>query len=233
MTKKVLIIGASSGIGKELSLQYAQKDWQVVATARNTEKLKQLEQPHISVAYLDITDISNTISTISQLIQNTQLTIITAGVGEINKPLALEPELQTIQTNVLGFTTAINAAFNYYKNHGGGHIAVLSSLASLRGSDVAPAYNASKAFVTNYMDGLRKKAYKENLNIRLTTILPGLVDTQMAKGGGLFWVEPVKKAAHQIIQAIAKNKKEAVITKKWKIIYWLLKILPSQLYYKL
>lgn len=233
MTKKVLIIGASSGIGKELSLQYAQKGWQVVATARNTEKLKQLEQPLISVAYLDITDTSNATTTIRQLIQNSQLTIISAGVGKINKELALEPELQTIQTNVLGFTTAINAAFNYYKSHSGGHIAVLSSLASLRGSDVAPAYNASKAFVTNYMDGLRKKAYKENLNIRLTTILPGLVDTQMAKGEGLFWVEPVEKAARQIIQAIAKNKKEAVITHKWKLIYWLLKILPSKLYYKL
>ena len=87
--------------------------------------------------------------------------------------------------------------------------------------------------MTNYMDGLRKKSIKEKLNINVTTIMPGLVDTQMAKGEGLFWVEPTELVAKQIIRGIAKNKSELVVTKRWKLIAMLLKLLPDCIYYRM
>jgi short-subunit dehydrogenase len=127
----------------------------------------------------------------------------------------------------------VTEAFNYYKSVKKGSIAAISSIASIRGSDDAPAYNASKAFVTNYMDGLRRKSIKEKLNINITTIMPGLVDTQMAKGEGLFWVEPVDLIAKQIIRGIWKKKAELVVSNRWKLISILLKLLPSWLYYRL
>ena len=83
------------------------------------------------------------------------------------------------------------------------------------------------------MDGLRKKTIKEKLNINITTILPGLVDTQMAKGEGLFWVEPVSLIAKQIIRGIWKQKSELIVSNRWKLIALLLKFIPNWLYYKL
>ena len=69
-----------------------------------------------------------------------------------------------------------------------GHIVGISSIAAIRGNGDAPAYNASKAFVSNYLEGIRQKVSKLNLNITVTDIQSGFVDTAMAKGEGLFWV---------------------------------------------
>lgn len=233
-TKRVLIIGASSGIGKELALQYEKLGYEVIITARNVEKLKEIaENKKIKYEYLDVNNYYEAISKITNLVIDTDISIISAGIGDFNDKLDFDIELNTIKTNVAGFVACVTEIFNYYKSIKKGHIAAISSIASIRGADSAPAYNASKAFVTNYMDGLRKKSIKEKLNINVTTIMPGLVDTQMAKGEGLFWVEPTEIVAKQIIRGIAKNKSELVVTKRWKLIALLLKLLPDFLYYKM
>ena len=232
--KRVLIIGASSGIGKELALQYEKLGYEVIITARKIEKLKEIaENRNIKYEYLDVNNYSETISKIKKLVVDTDISIISAGIGDFNDKLDFDIELNTIKTNVAGFVACVTEIFNYYKSVKNGHIAAISSIASIRGNDSAPAYNASKAFVTNYMDGLRKKSIKEKLNINVTTIMPGLVDTQMAKGEGLFWVEPTELVAKQIIRGIAKNKSELVVTKRWKLIAMLLKLLPDCIYYRM
>lgn len=232
--KRVLIIGASSGIGKELALQYEKLGYEVIITARKIEKLKEIaENRNIKYEYLDVNNYSETISKIKKLVVDTDISIISAGIGDFNDKLDFDIELNTIKTNVAGFVACVTEIFNYYKSVKNGHIAAISSIASIRGADSAPAYNASKAFVTNYMDGLRMKSIKEKLNINVTTIMPGLVDTQMAKGEGLFWVEPAELVAKQIIRGIAKNKSELVVTKRWKLIAMLLKLLPDCIYYRM
>lgn len=235
MNKKVLIIGASSGIGKELAVQYSKLTYDVIITARNTEELTKTTQnnKNISYEYMDINNTQEAIETLKRLIIDTDITIICAGIGYINKDLDFSLEDETISTNVKGFTAMATEAFNCYNSANKGHIVAISSIASLRGSDLAPAYNASKAYISNYMDGLRKKSIKENLNIKITTVLSGLVDTKMAKGEGLFWVEPVELISKEIIEGINKNKTNLVVSKRWNFITLLLKILPDFLYYKL
>ena len=142
-------------------------------------------------------------------------------------------EKETIDTNILGFSAVANTAMHYFMKKGSGHLVGISSIASIRGSNIAPAYNASKAFMSNYMEGLRIKISKINIPITITDIQPGLVDTAMAKGDGLFWVAPPEKAAAQIYKAIKKKKKKAYITKRWAIIALLLKIMPEFVYNKL
>jgi short-subunit dehydrogenase len=95
---------------------------------------------------------------------------------------------------------------------------------------MAPAYSASKAYQINYMEALRKKAFKSRAHIIVTDIRPGLVDTAMAKGEGLFWVMPVEKVAYQIIAAIRKEKSKAYITKRWHVLAIVNKSLPFMLY---
>ena len=106
----------------------------------------------------------------------------------------------------------------------------ISSVGGLRGSRIAPSYNASKAFQINYLEGLRQKATKLKTDIFVTDIRPGFVDTAMAKGEGQFWVASVQKSTNQILDAINKKKKIVYITKRWKLIGIILKRLPRVIY---
>ena len=109
-------------------------------------------------------------------------------------------------------------------------MAAISSVGGLRGNRQAPAYNASKAYQINYMEALRQKAARLKQPVFVTDIRPGLVDTEMAKGEGLFWVSPVDKAARQIVFAIKRKKKIAYVTKRWWFIAIIMKRIPRIIY---
>jgi short-subunit dehydrogenase len=83
---------------------------------------------------------------------------------------------------------------------------------------MAPAYSATKAYQINYMEALRKKAYKSGGKITVTDVRPGFVNTAMAKGEGLFWVMPVEKVVRQIYIAIRNKKSKVYVTKRWHIL---------------
>ena len=120
--------------------------------------------------------------------------------------------------------------YHVLEKQGHGHLVAITSVGGLRGEPMAPAYSATKAFQINYMEALRKKAFKIGSHIAVTDIRPGLVDTAMAKGEGLFWVMPVEKVARQIIDAIRKRKSQAYVTKRWHIIAIINRHLPFGLY---
>ena len=84
--------------------------------------------------------------------------------------------------------------------------------------------------MSNYLEGLRIKAFQEKLSITITDIKPGFVDTDMAKGEGKFWVATPQRAAEQIYSAIKKQKQHAYITHRWRLIGWALKLMPNWLY---
>ena len=115
---------------------------------------------------------------------------------------------------------------NYFKKQGYGHLVNISSIAGMRGNGIAPSYNSSKAYQINYLEGLRLNASKSNSSIYVTDVRPGFVDTAMAKGDGLFWVSPVEKAAEQIYAAIKRKKKVVYISKRWRLIGYILKAIP-------
>jgi short-subunit dehydrogenase len=237
--KKVIIIGASSGIGKELAKIFASKGYEVGIAARRIELLHKLEAElpvKAHIAAIDVNDPLFATQSLEYLIQEmseVEIIIICAGTGYLNASLNWSQEKETIDTNVSGFTAMAGAAMRYFVQKKSGHLVGISSIASIRGSNICPAYNASKAFVSNYLEGLRKKALKEKLNISVTDIQPGLVGTKMAKGDGLFWVSSPQKAAQQICRAIQRKKNKAYITKRWAIIAWLLKIMPNFIYDKI
>ena len=95
---------------------------------------------------------------------------------------------------------------------------------------MSPAYSASKAYQINYIEALRKKSFKTGSKIVVTDVRPGLVNTAMAKGEGLFWVMHVEKVAQQICNAIRKKKSKVYVTKRWHILAIINKILPFWLY---
>jgi short-subunit dehydrogenase len=234
--KKAIIIGASSGIGKELTKKFASHGYEVGIAARRTDLLNDLVLEIPTKTYIATIDISNTdeaIQSLEKLIKDmsdVDVIVISSGIGHINPLLDWSREKETIDTNVSGFVAMAGVAMHYFIQKGSGHLVGISSVAGIRGSNDGPAYNASKAFISNYLEGLSKKVAKEKLAITITDIQPGFVDTAMAKGDGLFWVASPSKAAKQIYKVIQQKKKKAYITKRWTIIAWVLKIIPDFIY---
>ena len=234
--KKAIIIGASSGIGKDLSIVLAKNGYEVGLMARRTELLEALKNEISTkshVGHIDISKVSDAIDKFRNMIQKMQgvdLVVINAGIGFLNPELDWIKEQQTIDVNVYGFCALAGEIYKFFAKQGHGHLVGISSIGALRGNPIAPAYNASKAFMSNYLEGLRKKAFQEKSPIIITDIKPGFVDTDMAKGKGKFWVATSQTAAEQIYLAISKQKKHAYITHRWKIIGWILKLMPNWLY---
>jgi len=234
--KKAIIIGASSGIGKELARLLAANGYTVAIIARRIHLLHDLQNqlPNDTIArQLDIANAESTINTLSELFYEmgtVDLVVLSAGTGDLNENLDWPIEQATIATNVTGFSAAANVAIKHFIKNRSGQLVAISSIAALRGGDSSPAYNASKAYMSNYLEGLRKKVTGLGLPIVITEIQPGFVATDMAKGKGLFWVAPLNKAAQQIYHAIIKNKTHAYITRRWRLVAWLLKAMPSYLY---
>jgi short-subunit dehydrogenase len=237
--KKAIIVGASSGIGRELAILLSQNDYEVGLTGRRLHLLEALKSSLPNPVFskqMDISDHSVAMKLLDDLIKEmggVDLIVISAGIGFINPDLNWAEEQKTIDVDVAGFAAMANVAFHYFEQAGRGHLVGISSIAAIRGSREAPAYNASKAFMSNYLEGLRIRAFRAGLPLVVTDIQPGYVDTDMAKGEGLFWVASPQKAAWQIYQAIQKKATHAYITKRWRLIAWLLKVLPDSLYARL
>ena len=232
----IIIIGATSGIGRALFEKYATDGNRIGIVGRRTYLLDELRQEHPDTtvtATADITkqdEITRAIDALRAELKNIDLAIVCSGTGDINASLDYAVERPTIDTNVIGWTFVIDTLYHIFEQQGHGHLVAVTSIGGLRGEPMAPAYNASKAYQINYMEALRKKAYKSGNRIHITEIRPGLVDTAMAKGDGLFWVMPVDKVADQIISAIRKKKTKAYVTKRWHFLAIINKNLPFTLY---
>lgn len=237
--EKIIIIGGTSGIGRELARLYSHTDAIIGIIGRDKEKLDEIHRSNpekYRCMSLDISasDLScDSLDRFADELGGVDTVIVTAGTGELNENLDFQLEKPTISTNVTGWTLVVDWAFNRLKKSGGGHIVAVTSVAGLRGDGTAPAYNASKAYQINYLEGLHKKATKQKLPIFITDIRPGFINTRMAKGEGLFWVASVGKAGSQIFNAIRKKKNIAYITKRWSLVAYILKTIPTRLYCKI
>ena len=237
--KKIIIIGATSGIGRGLAEVYSQEDYLIGITGRRENLLEEVCAQDKDKLFYQVCDITDTQATISSLETLTQkmggmdILIICAGTGELNPELSYQLEEPTLLTNVIGFTNIADWGFRYFEQQKSGHLVTISSVGGTRGSGIAPAYNASKAYQINYTEGLRKKAAKLPYPIYITDVRPGFVDTAMAKGEGLFWITPLDKAVQQIYRAILRRRKVAYVSKRWKYVALLLRMIPASIYCKM
>lgn len=210
--QKVIIIGASSGIGKEITLQLVKQNYQIAITGRRTQLLEELTARYpeqIIYSGIDNTEISSLEQNLNELtnrLGGLDILILCSGIGNINSELDFKIEQQTIEVNVTAFTKIADWTILYFQKQNYGQFAAITSIAGMTGGNEAPAYNASKAYQINYLSGLRKKMEKLRLPIFITDIRPGFVDTDMAKGEGKFWVASVRKASSQIITAVKAKK---------------------------
>jgi len=238
MKKKIIIVGGTSGIGRKMAELYIGKGHFVGITGRRMELLQQIKEQSPQQVEFECFDVRGKenishIESLTKKLDGLDILVISAGNGESSKDLSWEIDKWTVETNVNGFVEIANWTFNFFVRQGYGSLATISSIAAVRGSSWAPAYNASKAFQSSYFEGLYLKAKRMKKDVSITCIEPGFVKTKMAKSNKLFWVVPVDKAARQIISAIQKRKRKVYISRRWWIIAKLLKWMPWWIYKKL
>jgi len=235
--KNALIIGATSGIGKELAKLLAADYDKVVITGRRTELLEEIKAINpvkFVVKTHDVTDLDSCdllFSALKNEFKTIDLVVYSSGIGDPNYDLVWEKELPTLQTNVIAAVKIYGLAYNFFREQGYGHLVGISSIASIRGNRHVPAYFASKAFQANYLESLWMKGKRSKAEIYVTDIQPGFVDTSMAIGK-TFWMSSTEKATKQIYAAIKLKRKKAYITKRWRLVAFVLKIVPSSLLFK-
>ena len=233
--KKIIIVGATSGIGRKMAELYVGAGNIVGITGRRKELLDEIENMFpgkIKTECFDVTGNENIerLTALIQKIGGLDILVYSSGIGELSKGLDWKIDKLTVDTNVNGFIEITNWAFNFFIEQGHGRMAVISSIAANRGNSWAPAYSASKAFQSNYFEALAIKANKMKKIIGITCVEPGFVDTKMAKGNKRFWLVPLEKAARQIITAIEKKKRKVYVSKRWWLVARLMRLVPFWLY---
>ncbi|RMZ50419.1 SDR family NAD(P)-dependent oxidoreductase [Flavobacteriaceae bacterium PRS1] len=231
-----IVFGATSGIGKQLANYLVADGYKVAITGRRLQKLNTIKTTKPNRYFVwenDVQNVENTEVVFKQIVEefgSIDLVIHCSGIGYENPELDWQKEQDTIKTNVLGATRIYDLAINLFKTQGFGHLVSISSIASLRGNRHSPAYFASKAFQVNYLESLYFKTKEiKGGKVFVTDIRPGFVDTRMALGEGIFWMASLEKASKQIYSAIKRKNRRVYISKRWILIAWVLKIVPSWL----
>jgi short-subunit dehydrogenase len=220
--KKVLIVGATSGIGRELALRMAAEGWTVATTGRR-EGI-----PGLCHARFDITADEHLVRAVQET-DGIDMLVYCAGTGDLNPGLDADIEARTNAVNVDAFVHVMTWGYNYFAARGSGHIAAVTSVAGLRGGGAAPAYGASKAYQINFLEALCQRSGKAKNGVAVTDLRPGSVDTAMMKGEGHFWISTPRSAAAAMLRALKKRRRVAYITPRWCIAGTIMKLIPRSM----
>ncbi|MCT2531464.1 SDR family NAD(P)-dependent oxidoreductase [SAR92 clade bacterium H921] len=232
--KQAIIIGASSGIGWELGVQLAAKGYQLGLMARRDKCLEKLADSLPGTHFIQTTDVANAeqaqeeLNDLIERMGDVELIIVNSGVGSKEKRLDWIIEREMIDVNIRGFAAMSLVAMNYFVKRGDGHLAGVSSAAAHFSGGLTLTYNASKAFASNYLNGMRSRAARSKLPITVTTIEPGFVETPMVEGRPV-WMATVEKAVTQMVAGLMKKRDHIYITRRWVLVVRLLQIIPDWL----
>lgn len=237
--KKAIIIGATSGIGQEVAGILVQQGWRIGIAGRCEEVLRSMQQANpqqIEIQHLDVTK-ENAVLHLTELIDRLggmDLFFLSSGIGYQNRNLEPEIELNTARTNVEGFTRMVDTAFSYFKNNGGGHLAVISSIAGTKGLGVAPAYSATKRFQNTYIDALEQLAHLQKLNIHFTDIRPGFVATDLLNDGKHYpMLMKTDQVGRDIVRALHRKQRVAIIDGRYRILVFFWRMIPRWIWKRL
>ena len=240
--KRAIIIGASVGMGKELARLLAAEGYIVGITARRIELLQEIQHNIPSKtysAYMDVSQPEQAIEILDNLIEEMGGLdlILFAATGfwdcdfENND---WKKSLPVLTVDVIGFFALARTALNFFETQGYGHLVGFSSIDGIRGIAAHPAYSASKAFCSRYLEAERNKYMQKNIPIHITELCPGWInskgDTDYTQLPQAYWVESLEDACKDIMDAIRNKEQVAYITRRWEKVAQLLQHIPIDLY---
>ena len=239
MNKKVIIIGATSGIGREVALVYIAQGWTVGVAGRREaelESLRAMAPEQVFTQVLDVTkdDAAEHLQILINKVGGMDLFLLSSGIGKQNYTLETEIELATAATNVDGFIRMTNAAYHYFEKQGHGHLAVISSIAGTKGLGAAAAYSATKGFQHMYMDALDQLSRMQKLNINFTDIRPGFVATPLLKCSKRYpMLMQAPIVALDIVDALKRKKRVAIIDWRFRLLVGFWRLIPKWIWLRL
>ena len=234
--KRAIVIGASSGIGREVAKLLLADGWLVGIAARREDLLmevKAINPGMIEVMRIDVTaaDAQERLLELAKRLGGVNLFVYCSGIGKQNPELDTGLELTTVDVNVKGFTAMIGTIFNYMAENLGGDIAVISSIAGTKGLGVAPSYSATKAFQNTYIQALEQLSNMRRLHIRFTDIRPGFVDTDLLSGSGRYPMLMQKEAvAREMLRAVYAHRHVHVIDWRYRLLVFAWRLMPRWLW---
>jgi short-subunit dehydrogenase len=243
LRKRILITGASSGLGAELARQFAAAGHDVALCARRMERLEELRgeiraahpECRVVVRGLDVTDHDAVFTVFAELadaLGGIDRVIVNAGIGK-GAPIGtgrFDANRDTMLTNLVAALAQCEAAVQHFRAAGAGHLVVVSSMSALRGLPrAATAYSASKAGVATLAEGIRADLI--NTPIAVTTLYPGYIHSEMTAGVGRTpLVASTVRGVRAMVRAIEREPARAMVPPwPWRPLAALLRHAPLRL----
>lgn len=239
--KKIVIVGATSGIGLLLVEEFAKRGWIVGAAGRNLSAIERLAtafQNRVFVRRIDINgaDASDELEKLIAEMGGMDVYFHVAGIGFDNLQLSEREEVAVMETNVVGFTRMVDAAFRWFRDNrsGYGKIAAITSVAGTNGIGCLPSYSVSKSFQQCYLRALEQICRIEKLRIKFTDIRPGWIRTPLLNEGQSYpMIMSLPYAVKRIIRAVERGNRVAVIDWRWRLLVGLWRVVPNWLWVRL
>lgn len=235
--ERTLVIGASSGIGREIASQLAAEGGRVAAVARRKERLEELASsfPAIRPYVHDVRspqEVPSLFQEITLALGGLDLVVYAAGSMPAVGPdeFDFDKDREIFEVNVLGAMAWLDQAAIRFGHAGHGTIVGIGSVAGDRGRAGQPAYNASKAALATYLEALRNRLSAKGVTV--TTVKPGPVATEMTAGLAIKKPMRAETAARKIL-ALSGSGRERYLSVAHQAMFAVIRAIPSPLFRRL
>jgi short-subunit dehydrogenase len=202
LNNKALIIGNSDGIGLSITKKLLKRKWELIGISRSKSPIEDSFYKHF---VLEVQQ-DQFLEKLKSILQNSgpvDLCIYCAGIGELLDISNMEKDIQVFEVNLIGMVKTVSCVIPMMVKRGKGHFIALSSVADEMLSPEAPGYHASKAGLSNYLEGLALALKPAGVNI--TNVRFGFVDTKMGKGNIKPFMMTVENATQHLLTCIEKK----------------------------
>ncbi len=238
----ILITGASSGLGRGMAREFAARGCHLALCARRSERLETLRaelldryRVRVEIRSLDVNDHGQVFAVFREFAAafgRLDRVIVNAGIGDGRRIGSgrFEQNRRVMETNLVAALAQCEAAVERFREQNHGHLVLMSSISAVRGLPGSmTSYAASKAGLRHLGEGIRAELI--NTPIRVTTLLPGYIRTELNAGAEKlpFAVDEVS-GSRALVRAIERAPATACVPAwPWRPISWLLKLLPLKL----
>ncbi len=237
--RSVIIIGATSGIGRAVVERLANEGVRIGIAGRREERLKELQQrfgaERIRYCVMDVTKASAT-EALDALIDEVgapDALLFASGIGKQNPTLDEAMELRTVETNCMGMVRIVDHFINYvkrtpaYNKEHKAHIAVITSVAGTMGMGPAPAYSATKSMQSAYLVALAQHARMENIPITVGDIRPGFVATEILNPDKRYpMLMSVERAAMFVARSLRRHERITIFDWRYRLLVGFWRCIP-------
>ena len=226
-------------MGMRVATDFARLGWRVGIVARREDRLKEIKELYpdrVEYMAFDVAkkDAVDKFYNLIELIDGMDYLLYAAGCGWYNPALDAERDEQTLQSNVIGFSRIITAAYKYYRDTATlrrGHIAAITSVAGMKGIGVSATYSASKRFQWTFLQAIDQLAHQQHVNVAITDIRPGFVDPPLLGAHKTYPLEmSIDYVAPRLEKAMLRGRRVSYIDSRWAVVTALWRMVPDSLW---